>query len=429
MNNTYPATRAARGDGTARGATGSPGGIGAGLLIALSLLAGIAPFATDMYLPAFPDMVGELSTTAAGVQLSLTAFLIGAGLGQLVFGPLSDRIGRRRPLLVGMVLYLVASAAAALATSIAVLIVARLIQGGAGAAGMVISRAIITDLAKGVAAARAMSVVMLISGVAPVLAPVVGSALVNPLGWRGLLWIVTGLVGVSLVATLLVVRETHPHAARTREHRPDRAAKVAELTSRAYVGNMLAFVLAFTAMMAYISASPFLYQVKIGLSAVQYGLVFGLNALALMVVGALSARLTRRFRVEDIARTGLRLSLAAVVAFGILAVTAVPPLWLAVPILFAVGSLGLVFGNTTALALTAVPAAAGLGSAILGMLQHILAGAVAPIVSIGGGTTALPLALTMLVASVGANVAFAATRPADRSSRLTAAVAESQNAG
>ncbi len=383
--------------------------------MALALLAGIAPFATDMYLPAFPDMVGDLSTTAAGVQLSLTTFLVGAGLGQLVFGPLSDRVGRRGPLLVGMVLYLVASAAAALAPSIAVLVVARLVQGAAGAAGMVISRAIITDLAKGVAAARAMSIVMLISGVAPVLAPVAGSVLTGPVGWRGLLWIVTGLVAVGLVATLLVVRETHPHAARAPERRPDRASKAAELTSRAYLGNMLAFVLAFTTMMAYISASPFLYQTLIGLTEVQYGLVFGLNALALMIVGGLSARLTRRFRVQAIARTGLRLCLAAVVAFGVLAVAGVPPLWLAVPILLAVGSLGLVFGNTTALALAAVPAAAGLGSAILGMLQHVLAGAVAPIVSIGGGTTALPLALTMLVTSLGANAAFAATRRAGRS--------------
>ncbi len=137
----------------------------------------------------------------------------------------------------------------------------------------------------------------------------------------------------------------------------------------------------------------------------------------------------RRFRVETIARTGLRLSLAAVVALAILAVAGVPPLWLAVPILLAVGSLGLVFGNTTALALAAVPAAAGLGSAILGMLQHVLADAVAPVVSIGGGTTALPLALTMLVTSVGANAALAATTRAGRSPRSTAAAGRTPEAG
>ncbi|HEY0189208.1 MAG TPA: multidrug effflux MFS transporter [Cellulomonas sp.] len=389
--------------------------IGPALLVVLALLAGIAPFATDMYLPAFPEMVSDLATTPSGVQLSLTTFLVGAGIGQLVFGPLSDRIGRRRPLVVGMVLYVVASAIAALAPTIGVLIGARLVQGMAGAAGMVISRAIITDLTRGAAAARAMSVVMLISGVAPVLAPVAGSVLADPIGWRGLLWVVTALVAVGLVATLAVVRETRPPAVQSPEHQPSSASKAAELTSRAYLGNMLSYVLAFTSMMAYISASPFLYQTMVGLSEVQYGLVFGLNALALMIVGGLSARLTRRFRVESLARTGLLINVAAVAAFGVLVLTTEPSLWLAVPILVSVGSLGLVFGNTTARALASVPTATGLGSAILGMLQHVLAGAVAPIVSIGGGTTAVPLAITMLVASIAANIALAFSRGADRS--------------
>ncbi len=148
-----------------------------------------------------------------------------------------------------------------------------------------------------------------------------------------------------------------------------------------------------------------------------------------MIVGGLSARLTRRFRVEALARAGLRLSLAAIVAFGILAVSAAPPIWLAVPILVTVGSLGLVFGNTTALALAAVPAATGLGSAILGMLQHVLAGAVAPIVSIGGGRTALPLAITMLVTSIAANAALASSRHTDRLPRPEAAAGPTAEAG
>ncbi len=381
--------------------------IGVGLLLTLALLSGIAPFAIDMYLPAFPAMVIELDTTASVIQHSLTAFLIGAGVGQMIFGPLSDRFGRLSPLIAGMVIYLAASAAAALAPTVEFLIVARLVQGIAGAAGMVISRAIVSDLAKGTEAARGLSIVMTVSGIAPVLAPVAGSLLAEPLGWRGLLWIVTALVAIGLIAVFAAVRETRPRAVRETARATASVSPVRALTSRAYLGNMLAFVFAFTTMMAYISASPFLYQGMMGLNQVQYGLAFGINALALMGVGALSARLTRRVHVATLARTGLLLNLGAVIAFAILVFTGVPPIWFALPILVSVAVLGLSFGNATALALAAVPTAAGLGSAILGLLQHVLAGVAAPIVSIGGESTAIPLALTMLATSALANLAFA----------------------
>ncbi|WOF22837.1 multidrug effflux MFS transporter [Microbacterium betulae] len=387
--------------------------IGIGLMLTLALLSGIAPFAIDMYLPAFPEMVAELDTTASGVQLSLTAFLVGAGVGQVIFGPLSDRFGRLGPLVAGMLIYLAASVATALAPTVEFLIGARLVQGLAGAAGMVISRAIISDLAKGVEAARGLSVVMTVSGIAPVLAPVAGSLLTEPIGWRGLMWVVTGLVAIGLIAVFLSVRETRPRTVRDAARQGPKTSPVRALTSRAYLGNMLAYVFAFTTMMAYISASPFLYQGMMGMDQVQYGLAFGLNALALMLVGALSARLTRRFHVAALARTGLLLNLASVAVFAVLVFTGAPAIWLTVPILVSVGVLGLSFGNATALALAAVPAAAGLGSAILGLLQHVFAGIAAPIVSIAGETTAVPLAITMLVTSALANIAFAVARGAD----------------
>ncbi|RLM28255.1 hypothetical protein BIY29_00965 [Brenneria alni] len=385
--------------------------IGITLLLTLALLTGIAPFAIDLYLPAFPEMVEDLATTSAGVQLSLTTFLIGAGVGQLIFGPLSDRLGRRSPLVVGMGLYLVASVVVALAPTIAVFVGGRFVQGLAGAAGMVISRAIIIDRARGAQAARYMSIVMLVSGIAPVIAPVVGSVLVNPLGWRGLMWILTGLVGIGFIAVLLFVRETRPLTLRNHGHLAAPASTAYSLMSRAYLGNMFAYVFAFATMMAYISASPFLYQSMMGLDEIGYGLMFGLNALALMITGAVSARLTRRFRTAALARTGLLFNLAAIVALTLLVLADTPAIWFAVPIFVAVGSLGLVFGNTIALALAAVPMTAGLASAILGTLQHLLAGAVAPLVGIAGEDTAFPLVLTMFVASVIANVAFAVSTP------------------
>ena len=379
--------------------------ITASLLVTLALLAAAAPFAMDLYLPAFPAMVTDLATTATGVQLSLTAFLIGAALGQVVFGPLSDRVGRLRPLLWGTAVYVVASAAAALAPSVPLLVGARLVQGFAGAAGMVIGRAILSDLASGREAARAFSLMMLVGGVAPVVAPVAGSMLTSVIGWRGLLWIVAVLGGASLVASVLFVRETLPAA--TRQQRAAQpSAGVSVLLNRRFLGNALAFSFGFATMIAYISASPFLFQGLMGMSQLEYGLVFGLNALVLMATGGASARLARRFPTVRLARVGLLANLGAVVVIAALVVAGAPLLWLTAPIMVAVAALGFVLGNTTALALDQVRGATGLGSAALGLIQFGLAGIVAPLVSLGGETSVVPLAVAMLVASVVANVAF-----------------------
>ncbi|WP_084635347.1 multidrug effflux MFS transporter [Propionicicella superfundia] len=374
------------------------------LLVTLALLSAAAPLATDMYLPSFPEMVTELQTSTTGVQLSLTSFFIGAGLGQLLFGPLSDRIGRLRPLLAGAIVYVAASALAALAPSIGLLIAARFVQGLSGAAGMVVGRAMVSDMAHGRAAARAFSLLMLVGGIAPVLAPVLGSVLAGSIGWRGILWVVTGVGVLALAAALLVLRETRPPAVRATARR--QPVPVSALFRRRFLGNALAFAFAFATMMAYISASPFLYQTMMGLDEVENGLLFGLNALTLTVVGGFSARLTRRHSPVALARTGLLINLVAIAVLAVLVVTGAPAYWLAVPLPFAVGALGLVFGNATALALDEVKGAGGMGSAVLGLLQFVLAGSAAPLVGLGGGTTAIPLAATMLVASLVANAAF-----------------------
>ena len=197
------------------------------LLVTLALLSAVAPFATDLYLAAFPTMVSDLHTTATAVQLTLTAFLLGLALGQLIFGPLSDRYGRVRPLVVGAGVCVAASAATVFAPSIDVLIGARLFQGIAGAAGMVIGRAIIADLASGKAAARAFSLMMIVGGVAPVVAPLAGGFLVAPIGWRGALAVILALSTLMLLAVLLVVRETH-----TEHRRVECAAPHAEWDHR-----------------------------------------------------------------------------------------------------------------------------------------------------------------------------------------------------
>lgn len=387
-------------------------GITTALLLVLGLLSAVAPFATDLYLPAFPEMTTELQTSATTVQLTLTAFLVGVTVGQLVFGPLSDRFGRVPPLVAGAVLCVLASAAAVFAPSIGVLIAARLLQGLGGAAGMVISRAVISDLATGKPAARAFSLMMIVGGVAPVVAPLLGGLLTGPIGWRGLLTIVLGLSVVMLVAVLAVIRETHLRSRRDelRAERQATGSPLRALRSRTFLGYTAVFGFAFAVMMAYISASPFLYQEMIGFGTVEYGIAFGINALALMGVSILSAKLTERYSVRGVLSLGIVLVLASTVAFALLVATSAPVVALAVPLFTAVGSLGLVLGNATALALGAVPSAAGSASAVLGALQFGLAALVSPLVSIGGSATAAPLAIVMLAAAVVAVIALLAAR-------------------
>ncbi|WP_062381646.1 multidrug effflux MFS transporter [Demequina pelophila] len=376
------------------------------LLGTLALLTAIAPFATDLYLPAFPQMTAALGASESAVQLSLTAFLVGAGAGQLVFGPLSDRLGRRMPLLVGVAVFLVSSIGVALAPSIPWLVAGRLVQGLAGAAGMVLARAIIADRAHGAEAARAMTLMMMVGGIAPIVAPFVGSVLAGSIGWRGLLWIVAGIGAIAALAVVRVVPETHDPAAASSARTPWRTEVASLLRSRTYTGITVAFAMGFGTMMAYISASPFLYQELMGLSTVAYGVAFAVNALALMIVSAVAAKLTEKVPAGRLAALGLIINAVGVALVAALAFTGAPALWIAPALLLTVAPLGLVFGTTTALALDAAAHAPGTGSGLLGMLQFVLAGAVAPLVSLGGEASAVPLAIVMLVCTVGANVAL-----------------------
>ena len=385
---------------------GESGRIGVLLFVTLGLLSAIGPFAIDMYLPAFPQITRELQASVTGVQLSLTTFLIGAGIGQLIFGPLSDRIGRRWPLIVGVTIFVLASVAAALAPTIEVLVGVRLLQGITGSAGMVIGRAMIADRVRGQQAAQAFSLMMLVSGIAPVVAPLLGSALAEPLGWRGLLWILCGIGVVALAAVLLFAPETR--RAVDRAGVAGAGSGLRALATRAYLAPTLAFAFSFATLMAYISASPFLYQKHMGLSVVEYGIVFGFNACVLTVMSYLAVRLVRRYSSRSLAVVGMLCNLAGSLVFCGIALSGLPPLWLAVPLVVVIGSLGLTFGTCTALALGAVPGAAGAASALLGFLQFAVAGLAAPLVGLGGEQDPLPLAFTLVVASLAATSAMLA---------------------
>ena len=291
------------------------GTMGNKLLVILALLSAVAPLSIDLYLPAFPAMSEDLSTSTSAVQLTLTAFLVGITIGQLIFGPLSDRFGRLRPLLIGAVLCVVASIAAVIAPNVAILVAARLVQGIGGAAGMVIGRAIISDVAHGKAAARAFSLMMIVGGIAPVIAPMVGGFLVDPIGWRGILTVVLGLAVIMLACVVAGIRETFPalRRAELKVLREQSGSPNAALRSREFLSYTLTFGFSFAVMMAYISASPFVYQDMMGLSSMAYGIAFGCNAFALMIVSGIAARLTATHSVRGMLATGVGLMTASLV--------------------------------------------------------------------------------------------------------------------
>ncbi|MGV0814898.1 multidrug effflux MFS transporter [Mycolicibacterium boenickei] len=378
----------------------------------LALLTAVAPLSIDMYLPAFPAMAEEFGTSASAVQLTLTAFMVGLASGQLIIGPLSDRFGRRPLILVGTLVCVLAGVACAVAPNIAALTAFRFVQGFSGAAGVVLSRAVVADRVHGAAAARAFSLMMIINGAAPVLAPLIGGSLMGVIGWRGIFWILTGLSIAMFVGAVVVLPETHP---KDRRHTGGVMAMLRDarsvLTNRGYIGYTLAFAFGFTVMFAYISASPFVLQNVLGLSPLHYSFAFAANAAGIVIVNAVNARIVGRFGQRRL----LHLGIGLLVLFSVLLLVDAllgPVLWASLVLLWgAVASLGLVAANATSLALDEVRHAAGTGSAVLGALQFGLAAVVSPIVGIGGDHTALPMAVAMVVSATIGAAALLLTRP------------------
>jgi DHA1 family bicyclomycin/chloramphenicol resistance-like MFS transporter len=362
----------------------------------LALLTAIAPLATDMYLPALPDVAEELGTTASNVQLTLTGFLVGLAVGQLVIGPLSDAWGRRRLLLGGTLLCLVASAACVVAPTVGVLVVARFLQGFGGAAGIVLSRAMIVDRTTGGQTVRLFSLMMAINGIAPVVAPLVGSALLGVGSWRGIFVALTVLTLVMAVGAFVAIPESLPPERRVRGGLRAAGRDIRSALRRPrYVGFTLAFAFAFATLFTYISGSPFVLQDTLGLSSGTYALAFGTNSAGLIVASIVNGQLAGRVdprRVLAIASTAL--ALLSVALLGI--VLAGPSLWPVLVVLFlAVTSVGFIMGNATALASREVHDIAGTGSALLGALQFGLGALVSPLV----GSSPLAMAVVMVTAS------------------------------
>ncbi|MFI0483427.1 multidrug effflux MFS transporter [Actinomadura sp. 9N215] len=383
------------------------------LIMVLGALTALAPLSIDMYLPALPTLTEDLSTGAMQTQLTLTACIVGLAVGQAVAGPLSDAFGRRRPLLIGLAAYAVASLLCAAAPTVETLIALRLVQGAAGAAGIVIARAIVQDLYDGVAAAKFFALLMLVNGLAPILAPVFGGQLLRLMPWPGVFAVLAG-IGVALfLGSLLGLKETLPPEAReTGGLRATATTFRALAADRSFVGYALASGLAFAALFTYISGSPFVLQDIYDLSPQEFSAVFALNSVGIVAAGQVSGMLAGRVALRRLLAAGLALVaaggaglLAAVLAGGL-------PWVLAALFLVACGE-GLIGPNATALALSGrPPRVAGSASALLGVTQFALGGAAAPLAGLAGPDTAVPMAAS--IAALGllaAAVTAAMTRP------------------
>ena len=377
------------------------------LILLLALLTALGPLSIDLYLPAFPGMAGDLNTTAAGVQLTMTTFLVGLGLGQLFIGPLSDGIGRRKPLLAGTFVCAAASAACALAPTAEILASARFLQGLGGAAGVVLARAIVADTSRGAAAAKLLGVLTIICVIAPVIAPLAGGVIIAAAGWRAVFWVLAGLVLILFVWGVFGARETLANEDRNRGGiKTTLHVAGVVLRNRNYTGYLLTFCFAFAGLFAYISASPFVIQNIMGLSETRFSLIFAMNALCITIVSVVAAALAGKVSYRRMISIGLAVSVLAAAGLLTFALSGTPMVPMLV--LFAVfqGSLGFIFGNATALALEEAGHHAGTGSAFLGCLQYVLAAAVAPVVGLGGEDTAVPMGIAMVVFAVLAAVSY-----------------------
>jgi DHA1 family bicyclomycin/chloramphenicol resistance-like MFS transporter len=374
------------------------------LIAVLVALNAVAPFSIDMYLSAFPRMARDFNASTSSIQLSLTAFLIGLASGQLIIGQLSDRFGRRTPLIVGSAICFGASVLCVLAPSIQILICLRFVQGFAGAAGVVIARAVIADRARGRAAVQLFSTMNFTSVLAPIAAPVLGGVIVTGLGWRAVFAALAVMNLCTLLGVVLFVNESLPEQRRRPSGLKALASSVRSvLTNRHYLGYTTSSAFITAAMFAYVSASPFVLQDIVGLSPAAYSYTFAACSLA-VAAGSAVARCTVKSVAPRRVLVGGVIALMTITALMLLTVTMgeVPP----VPTIALMGcfmaAIGFVYGHANMLATTEVHQAAGTGSAILGFLQYTAGAIASPLVGVAGHSSAVPMGVVMFSTTAAA---------------------------
>lgn len=383
--------------------------VGLRLLLLLAFIASASPLAVDLYLASFPAIQRDLATTPGMVQLTLTSYLIGISIGQPIWGPLSDRFGRRSTLLVSNAITVSSSFLVVLAPTIEVLIAARFIQALSAASGMVIARAMVADLARGYAGVRALALMMTIHGLTPVVAPLIGGVLATFVPWRGVLAVLTAVVALQLVATVVLVPETLPPHRRAR--RVDYGDLGRVLARPAYATYALTLGFGVATMMAYVASSSFVYQDVLGFPPLVFGITFTVNALGMTAGGLLSARLARR-HVHPARTVGLALPGVVVCCLLVLGAALSPwPVVLVVPMFGNAFFCNLVMGNCIGLAMEQAHGLPGAGSAMLGLFMFGISALVTPIAGLVGGVeSAVPMAVLMTVMALCASASFAIGR-------------------
>jgi DHA1 family bicyclomycin/chloramphenicol resistance-like MFS transporter len=342
------------------------------------------------------------------MQLTLTAFFLGSAAGQVIAGPLSDRVGRRGPMMFGLALCLLASIGCAMTQSVELLLVLRILQGFGGGFGMVLGRAVVIDLSEGPELFRVMNIMQGVGGIAPIVAPLLGGAIMMFGQWREVFVVIAVMSGLSLLGTILLVPESLDRSRRHSGGLRTFARNVGTLLRRRTFMSYL-FVNAFSAfaLMAYVSASSFILQSMLGFDATTYSVLFAVNSLGMMGCSLLSARLSRRFHPRQVARVGLSLVAVGSVVLFIGAVFLGTPVWIVLPGFFlVVAPQGLIFGNTGAMASDEAREFAGTGSAMLGLGFSFAASASAPIVGIAGTHSAVPMAVVMVIGCALSAVCF-----------------------
>jgi MFS transporter, DHA1 family, multidrug resistance protein len=372
------------------------------LIVILGAMTAFAPLATDMYLPALPTLQRVFGTTSLAVQATLASFFAGFAVGQLVFGPVTDRFGRRPPLYVGLLLFIAASIGCAFAPTVETLTALRFVQAFGACAGGVISRAMVRDLFDPRESARVYGGLMLVTGLAPMLAPLIGGHLLIWFGWSSIFLVMAGLAFLCLVASHLRLPETHrPETVHSLNVLRIATSYGRLLRHRGYLGFSLTGMSCMGGVFAYIAGSPFVFIELHGISAEHFGWIFGLNAAGFVAMAQINGWLVQRFSQEALLRAGTLAQLAAALALLAAAFIGIGGIWgVALPLWVFISTIGIVLPNAAALAMAPHGANAGLASALLGVMQFGAGGIMVLFVGSLDDGTAVPMAAVMTATAV-----------------------------
>jgi DHA1 family bicyclomycin/chloramphenicol resistance-like MFS transporter len=366
------------------------------------------PLAVDMYLPALPTLAAEFAVDAARVQQTLSAYLLGLAIGQLGFGPIADRYGRKAPLIGGLAVFTAASLACLLAGTIDHFVAARFAQALGGASGMVVIRAVIRDKFDEIQSARVLSLMMLVMGAAPILAPLGGGWLLVNGSWH---WIFGFLAGFALLCLALValrLEETHAIHRRSASLLGALRGALPLFTDRRFVGPVIVFIAPFGAFFAYLAASPFVYIQYFGIAPEHFGWYFGAGAASFITVSQVNRRLVARYgprRVLGWGVSGLAASSALLLLFSL---TGALGFWgVFVPIFLMIGSVGLIASNATSVAMAPFGERAGVASSLLGATQSAFGVLASTVVGWIGGRGPVPMAIVMFACAAIAFITYA----------------------